>query len=209
VVSDERRCLVIDCQPMVRLGVRRLLDDRYEVEETDSWEDALQLITDVGDFDVAIVDMQASAHSGRGSVSRVATIKALLEAQPGMGVVAHGQRPERHLATEAMAAGANAYVAKSSPVEELRHAIDAAAEGEKFVDPAALPRGRRGRLSLTRRQRQILQLIADGHTTAQAARRLGLGSETVKTHTKQMLARLEARDRAQAVAIGLRNSLID
>jgi DNA-binding CsgD family transcriptional regulator len=52
-------------------------------------------------------------------------------------------------------------------------------------------------------------MFADGQSTARVAKRLGLSGETVKTHTKQMLTRLEARDRAHAVAIGLRNSLID
>ena len=52
-------------------------------------------------------------------------------------------------------------------------------------------------------------MFADGNSTTQVARKLGLGTETVKTHTKQLLSRLRARDRAHAVAIGLRNFLID
>ncbi len=85
--------------------------------------------------------------------------------------------------------------------------MDAAAEAERFVDPAAKkPNGVAG---ITRRQREILQLYADGLSTAAVAKRLGLGTETVRTHTKAVLNRLEARDRAHAVAIGLRNSLIE
>jgi two-component system invasion response regulator UvrY len=207
-VSDGR-CLVIDGQPVVRLGVRLLLGERYEVEETGSGEDALQLLTDVGDFDIAIVDMRVPAGAAPGSLSGAATIRALLKAQPGLGIVAHGARPERHLAREAIAAGAIAYVSKSSPPGELSRAVEAAAIAEPFVDPA-VPVGRSvGTPTVTKRQREILQLIADGHSTARVAKRLGLSSETVKTHNKQLLARLEARDRAHAVAIGLRNSLID
>jgi DNA-binding NarL/FixJ family response regulator len=207
-VSDGR-CLVIDGQPVVRLGVRLLLGERYEVEEIGSGKDALQLLTDVGDFDVAIVDMRVPADAAPGSLSGAATIRALLKAQPGLGIVAHGARPERHLAREAIAAGATAYVSKSSPPAELSRAVEAAAESETFVDPA-VPVGRSvGRPTVTKRQREILQLIADGYSTARVAKRLGLSSETVKTHNKQLLARLEARDRAHAVAIGLRNSLID
>jgi DNA-binding NarL/FixJ family response regulator len=111
------------------------------------------------------------------------------------------------VATEAIRAGAMAYVVKSSPVEHLNDAVDAAAEAEKFVDPVA--KGKRGRHALTRRQREILQLFADGQSTAKAAKRLGLSAETVRTHTKAILARLKARDRAHAVAIALRTSLID
>jgi DNA-binding NarL/FixJ family response regulator len=201
--------LVIDNQPVVRLGLRRLLDERYSVEEAPSGGDALQLVTDVGPFDIAIVDIRVSADSAPGSLSGAGTIRALVKAQPGLGIVAMGDRPERHIAREALAAGAMAYVARCAPAEDLRKAIAAAAASEQFLDPA-VPTGRRGGgRALTKRQREILQLFAHGHSTARVAKRLGLSGETVKTHTKQILSRLEARDRAHAVAIGLRNSLID
>lgn len=200
---------MIDGQPIVRLGIRGLLDDSYEIEETQSGKDALQLLTDVGDFDIAIVDMRIPVESGPGSLSGAATIRALANAQPGLGIVALGDRPERHSAREALAAGAAAYVARSSPAGELTRAIDAAAKAEQFIDPAT-PASRRGTgRALTKRQREILQLIANGDSTLRIAKKLGLSGETVKTHTKQILARLEARDRAHAVAIGLRSCLID
>ena len=188
---------------MVRLGVRRLLDERFDIEEAADGEDALELLRDYGEFDVAIIDL---SRNGELTVSGTDAIKALRKASPGLGIVAHGARAERQAATDAIKAGATAYVAKSSSAEELTKAVDAAADSETFVDPAA---NGKGRAAVTRRQRQILQLIADGHSTTQAARRLGLSSETVRTHTKAALARLGARDRAHAVAIGLRQSLID
>ena len=124
-----------------------------------------------------------------------------------LGIVAHGQRPERHAASAALQAGASAYVARTAGVEELRRAVDAAVAQEKFVDPAVPPKGSRGKL--TRRQRQILQLLADGESTTVAARELDLSEETVKTHMKNALARLGARNRSHAIAIALRESLID
>jgi DNA-binding NarL/FixJ family response regulator len=203
-VTEERRCLIIDEHPTFRLGVRGLLESRYEVEEAEDGRAALALAT-VEDFDVAIVEMKPGANGG--ALSGMAAIKALLDARPGLGIVAHAQRPERHAAAQAMSAGANAYVAKSSPAGALAEAVEAAASAERFVDPAARAGG--NEVSLTRRQREILQLFADGHSTADVARRLGLSGETVRTHTKAVLARLDAHDRAHAVAIGLRNSLID
>jgi DNA-binding NarL/FixJ family response regulator len=85
--------------------------------------------------------------------------------------------------------------------------VDAAVESQRFVDPAADRSGRRS--ELTRRQRQILQLYADGQSTARVAKRLGLSAETIRTHTKAILSRLGARDRTHAVAIALRGSLIE
>jgi DNA-binding NarL/FixJ family response regulator len=208
-VSEAARCLIVDGQPLVRLGVRRLLDDRFEVDEAADGEDALQMVTDVEDFDVAIVDTGRSA-SGDAKIGGTRMIRALLDARPGLGIVAHGDRPERHIAAEALAAGARAYVAKSSPASELSRAVDAAAtDSETFVDPAASPRKGRPSPALTRRQREILQLFADGHSTERAAASLGLSPETVRTHTKAVLARLNARDRAHAVAIAFRGGLLE
>jgi DNA-binding NarL/FixJ family response regulator len=85
--------------------------------------------------------------------------------------------------------------------------VQAALDQERFVDPAVPPRGSRGKL--TRRQREIFQLLANGESTTVAARELGLSEETVKTHTKHALARLGAKNRTHAVAIALRESLID
>jgi DNA-binding NarL/FixJ family response regulator len=200
--------MVIDAQPTVRLGVREVLGRRYEVEEAENGHGALELLTSIGNFDVAIVDLGlANGRDQDGELSGMAAIRALRQAQPGLGIVAHGPETQHHAATEAIKAGATAYVVKSSSVEELNRAVDAAVESERFVDPAA-GHPRRGS-ALTRRQREILQLYADGQSTARVAKRLGLSAETVRTHTKAILARLGARDRAHAVAIALRSSLIE
>jgi DNA-binding NarL/FixJ family response regulator len=206
-INLDRRCLVIDGQPTTRLGVRRLLGERYAVEEAPDWRRGLEILDALGGFDVAIVDMNRSDDREVSGRPGTAAIRALRRAQPGLGIVAHGTRPERHAAAEALDAGATAFVAKSSPPGELEQAVDAAAESETFVDPAT--GGRRSGALLTRRQRQILQLYADGEPTAAVANRLGLSAETVRAHTKALLSRLSARSRAHAVAIGLRNSLIE
>jgi DNA-binding NarL/FixJ family response regulator len=202
---EERRCLVIDAQPTVRMGVRELLDPHYEVQEAADWQSGLEMTADE-DFDVAIVDM-SRGHGDREERSPTSAIRALRKARSGLGIVAHGPRAERHAVTEALDAGATAFVAKSSSTAALAQAVDAAAESERFVDPAAaLPNGSGS--TLTRRQCQILQRFADGQGTAEVASHLGLSSETVRTHTKAILARLAARDRAHAVAKGLRGGLI-
>jgi len=198
---------VIDDHPLLRLGVREVLSADFEVHETRSREEGLDLVTDIGDFDVAIVDMSWRLNGGgEASISGQEAIRALHRASPVLGIVGHGDRPERHLANAAMQAGACAYVARTAGTAELRRAVDAAAAQESFVDPEVPPKGSRGKL--TRRQRQILQRLADGESTTVAARELDLSEETVKTHMKNALARLGARNRTHAVAIALRESLI-
>jgi DNA-binding NarL/FixJ family response regulator len=190
------------------MGVRGVLGGRYEVEEAEDGRGGLELLTSLGNFDVAIVELAAGSDRRPKAERGIAAIRTLREARPGLGIVAHDNRPGRHAAAEAIDAGATAYVAKSSPTESLTRAVEAAAAAETFVDPAARPK-RGARVGLTRRQREILQLFADGHSTARVAKRLGLSTETVRTHTKAILARLESRDRAHAVATALRNNLID
>jgi two-component system, NarL family, response regulator len=198
---------VIDDHPLVRLGVREVLGNRFEVHESASREEGLDLVRDVGSFDVAVVDVRSRANGGEPRLNGTEAIRAMRRAEPGLGIVAHGERPERHLAGAALGAGAAAYLARTAAPEEMRKAVEAALADRSFVDPAVPPKGSRGKL--THRQREILQRLADGESTTAAARELGLSEETVKTHTKNLLARLGARNRTHAVAIALRESLID
>jgi two-component system, NarL family, response regulator len=207
VPSERPHCLVIDRHPLVRLGVREALTGDFVVHETETRDEAIGLIRDVGSIDVAIVDLRRGLGDTDAVLHGDEAIRALRRTAPGMGIVAHGERAERHLASAALQAGASAYVARTADAEEMARAVQAALEQERFVDPAVPPSGSRGKL--TRRQREILQLLADGGSTVAAARELGLSEETVKTHTKNVLARLGAKNRTHAVAIALRECLID
>jgi len=174
------------------------------VQEACNRDEAIDLVRDVGSFDVAVLEMRRQRDGALGGVE---AIRVLLRSEPGLGIVAHGDRAERHLATAALQAGASAYVARTAGADQLQRAAHAALAQKRFIDPAVPPRGSRGKL--TKRQREILQLLANGGSTTVAARELDLSEETVKTHTKNALARLEARNRTHAVAIALRESLIE
>jgi two-component system, NarL family, response regulator len=188
--------------------VRRALEDDFEIHEVARRREAIELVRDVGGFDVAILDMRPESWvDGPEPVEANEAIRLLLKAEPSIGIVAHGERAQRHLANAALHAGASAYVARTAGTEELQRATQAALDQERFIDPAVPPRGSRG--MLTKRQREILQLLANGESTTVAADELDLSEETVKTHTKHALARLGARNRTHAVAIALRECLID
>jgi two-component system NarL family response regulator len=196
----------VDVHPLVRLGVRKVLSTDFTVQEATGREEALDLVRDIGDFDVAVLDMCWRPNGNGASISGTETIREMQRAAPVLAIVAHGDRAERHLANAALGAGATAYVARTAGPEQLRRAVTAAAAQERFIDADVPPKGSRG--VITNRQRQILQLLADGESTTVAARQLGLSEETVKTHIKSTLSRLEAKNRSHAVAIGLRESLI-
>jgi two-component system response regulator DesR len=205
-LNDDRRCLVVDGHAVTRIGVRGLLESDFEIEEASDWREAIETHTATGSFDVAVVELDT--RPPRGQPAGPAMIKALRRAMPRTGIVALARRPEKHAANEAMEAGASAYVAKTSPPEAIRSAVEAAADSGSFVDPAANA-GNSSRAAITKRQRETLQLLADGHSTEEGARRRHLSAETVRTHTKATLQRLGARDRAHAVAIGFRSGFIE
>jgi two-component system NarL family response regulator len=196
----------VDVHPLVRLGVREVLATDFEVLEATGREEALDLVRDIGDFDVAVLDMGWRRNGEGPSISGAETIRELRRTAPVLAIVAHGASAERHHANAALGAGATAYVARTAGPEQMRRAVQAAAAQERFVDGDVPPKGSRG--VITSRQRQILQLLADGESTTVAARKLGLSEETVKTHMKNALGRLGAKNRSHAIAIGLRQSLI-
>jgi DNA-binding NarL/FixJ family response regulator len=185
------------------MAIRGTIEDSFVVHEVPTRDEAIDLVRDVGDFDIAIVDMRWRGNSPTGPEA----IRTLRRSASGLGIVAHGELPERHLASAALQAGASSYVSRTAGPSELRRAVDAAIAQERFVDPAVPPKGSRGKL--TRRQREILQLLANGESTTFAAHELDLSEETVKTHTKHVLARLGAKNRTHAVAIAVRECLID
>ena len=185
--------------------MRGLLESDFEIEEAADLREAIDTHTATGSFDVAVVEADTRAHNGE--LAGPAVIKALRRAMPRTGIVALARSPQRHAANEALEAGASAYVAKTSPAEAILSAVEAAADSVRFIDPAARQKAKGA--MLTKRQRETLQLLADGHSTHEVAKRLNLSAETVRTHTKALLARLGARDRAHAVAIALRTGQID
>jgi len=200
------RCLVVDDHPVVRQGIRALLERELpgaEVIDAPTTADALAALSDPHP-DVVVIDPS----SGGGDLEKV--VDQLRSSVDSPIVVFTGNGGARLLA-DALKAGVKGYVRKDSPPEDLVRAIQAAQSGDFYVDPAlsstiVLEEGDR---TLTVRQREILQMLADGMQTEAVARELGLSTETVRTHTKRILAKLHADTRTQAVAIAIRNGLIN
>lgn len=198
-------CLIIDEHPVVRQGVRALLEATWpEGRAIDAEDlDAAIELAGGGQTDIVVVDpWRAGADVGE-LVSR-------LRKEIDAPIVVFTSDGGARLLSEALKAGVKGYVRKDSPPEDLVRAIESARRGEFYVDPRlsstiVLEEGDR---TLSARQREILQMLANGMQTDAVANQLGLSTETVRTHTKRILAKLEASTRTQAVAIGLRYGLI-
>ena len=206
VTSGRLACLVVDEHPVVRQGVRALLAEGFSVVELiDAPSIQAALAADrKGDLDVVLIDPRKTP----GDTAE--TLVDLAKELDSPVVVFTADGGARQL-SDALKAGVKGYVRKDSPAEDLIRAIRAAVAGEFYIDPAlsstiVLEEGER---TLTARQREILQMLADGMQTDAVATQLGLSTETVRTHTKRILAKLDADTRTQAVAIGIRNGMIE
>jgi DNA-binding NarL/FixJ family response regulator len=200
------RCLIVDDHPVVRAGVRAVLEaafDKVVISDAESI-DQVGEVSNGTPPDVIIID------PWRAGVD-VGEVVAQLRDQVEAPIVVFTSDGGARLLSEALKAGVKGYVRKDSPSEDLVRAIEAARGGDFYVDPGlsstiVLDEGDR---TLSARQREILQMLADGMQTDAVADKLGLSTETVRTHTKRILAKLEASTRTQAVAIGIRHGLIE
>jgi DNA-binding NarL/FixJ family response regulator len=204
--ADLPHCLIIDEHPVVLQGVSALLESTWSgvtVAKAENLDAALDS-SNGAKPDVVIVDpWRAGADIGE-------LVKRLSKGL-GAPIVVFTADGGARLLSEALKAGVKGYVRKDSPPSDLIRAIEAARAGEFYVDPGlsstiVLEEGDR---TLSARQREILQMLADGMQTDAVANQLGLSTETVRTHTKRILAKLEASTRTQAVAIGIRYGLIE
>jgi DNA-binding NarL/FixJ family response regulator len=136
----------------------------------------------------------------------VELIRALREASPTTRIAVYTAEADERIAHEVLEAGAVALVLKEAPLADLVRALEAALAGGSYLDPAlagAVP-GKK----LTQRELDVLGLLAEGLQHEEIGRRLGISSETVRTHLRKACDRLGAATRTQAVATALRLGLI-
>jgi DNA-binding NarL/FixJ family response regulator len=201
-------CVVADDHPAMLAAVSDVLA-RNGVDVVARAPDGEQALAQIGALkpQVALVDIEMPRLSGIEVASRVAA------ASPETAVVFYTAFGDRALLTDALDAGARGFVLKEAPLADLVRAVHRVAAGETYVDPvlagvlvsaqmtAKLPQ-------LTRREREVLRLLADGKTNEEIGRELFISPETVRTHVRKAMAKLDADTRTQAVATALRQSLI-
>jgi len=156
--------------------------------------------------DVIVMDLRMPGMDG------IEATEEIMRRVPDAKVLIFTAYSERALLQRGLESGARGYILKEAPHETLLRAIEKVAAGETFVDPAlmsALTQNRGSTDVLTAREREILQLLADGMSNADVAAQLFISQETVKSHVRHILTKLEADTRTQAVAIALRDAMID
>jgi DNA-binding NarL/FixJ family response regulator len=156
---------------------------------------------------VAILDLRMPGQSG------IEVARLVARSAPDTSVILYTAFGDRALLTEALDAGARGFVLKEAPLAEVVRAVELVASGRTYVDPVLA-----GVLSssaatdkmtnLTQRERDVLRLLADGMSNEEIGKALFISPETVRTHVRKAMAKLDADTRTQAVATALRQSLI-
>ncbi len=202
------RVLIAEDHAMVRAGLTELLGNRDDIEvvgEASDGAEAIERALDVGP-DVVLMDLSMPDVDGIEATRR---IKAEL---PGTHVVVLTSFSDRERILDALDAGAVGYLLKDLEPEELHRGILAAARGESPLAPkaahavlSARAEARPATVELTDREREVLDLVAEGLPNKLIARRLEISEKTVKAHLTRVFQTIGVTDRTQAALWAKRN----
>jgi DNA-binding NarL/FixJ family response regulator len=220
------RVLLVEDQRILREGLRTILDLEGDIEvvgEAEHGQRAVEMATALCP-DVVLMDLKMPVMDG------VEATRRIVAACPGTRVVILTTYDHDSLVLEALRAGARGYLLKDDPADEMIRAIHLAHRGESLLQPAvaakllAALQGTSGPITapsppdepnwspapeaLTERELQVLTLVAEGASNLQIARRLHLAEGTVKNHISQIMDKLGAGNRTQAVTMARQRGLI-
>ncbi|MFC9986227.1 response regulator [Streptomyces globisporus] len=199
--------VVVDDHPVVRDGLRGMFTAAPGFEVLGEAADGVDALAVVGELDPDVVLMDLRMPGGGG----VAAIAELTRRGARSKVLVLTTYDTDSDALPAIEAGATGYLLKDAPREELFAAVRAAADGRSVLSPAVAsrlmtrvrtPAADPAESALSAREREVLVLVARGTTNREIAAELFISEATVKTHLTHVFAKLGAKDRAAAVAVG-------
>ena len=208
------RILLAEDHTLVRAGIRALLESLEDVEvvaEASNGREALRLAK-AHHPDVLLMDITMKELNGLEAAARLA------KEHPAIRVIILSMHADQAYVHQALQAGAAGYLLKGSDLAELELALKAVTRGDTYLSPS-VSRDLVGNLlngkapaanpldELTPRQREILQLVAEGRTTKEIAHRLDVSIKTVETHRTQLMERLDIHDVAGLVKFAIRVGL--
>ncbi|HEX5196810.1 MAG TPA: response regulator transcription factor [Gaiellales bacterium] len=206
-MSEPITCLIVDDHEVVREGLRLSLSRSENIRVVGEAADGEAAVTLARRRkpNVVILDVRMPGMDG------LAAAKEITSEIPETAVLMFTAFAERSLLTRGLESGAKGYILKEAPHQTIVRAIQKVADGDGYVDPALMPAflTKERENMLTAREREILQLLADGMSNADVAAKLFISQETVKSHVRHILSKLEADTRTHAVAIALRTAIID
>jgi two-component system, NarL family, response regulator NreC len=208
------RVLVVDDHAVVRSGLRRLLDAEPDIETVGEAPTAERAVFEAIEQrpDVVLMDL---VMPGRGGIDGM---PPLLQAVPDAKVLVLSMQDDPRYVHEAFEAGAAGYVLKEAADTEVVAAVRAVAAGERYVHPAlgarlvaaeAEERRRTQADPLSEREREVLRLLALGHTNHEIAQLLYISVRTAETHRAHIMQKLHLSSRAELVRYALAQGLLE
>jgi len=213
-MSEPIRVLIVDDHAVVRAGLRMLLDAEEDIEVVGEAGNGRQAIyaTIENKPDVVLMDVVMPEKSG------IEAIPSVLEAAPEAKVLVLSMQDDPSYVREAFAAGASGYVLKEAVDAEVVAAVREVANGGSYVHPAlgarlvaaeAEARHRAEEDPLSDREREVLRLLALGHTNQEIAKMLFISVRTAETHRAHIMQKLRLSTRAELVRYALSRGLLD
>lgn len=206
------RLLIAEDHQLMREGLRALLtsiEDMRVIAEADDGQDAVARALDLGP-DVVLMDVGLPGLNGIDATQRLATQR------PDIRVLIVTMHDDAQTVDRALRAGARGFVLKGGGVDTLSDAIRTVAKGDVFLDPKIAQYVLQGYLRsddnevsipLTPREREILQLIAEGNTSREIAERLGVKTKTIQNYRAQIMDKLDVRTTAGLVRTAMKLGL--
>jgi len=209
------RILLVDDHALVRAGMKALLQKIEGIEVAADMGDGLEAVKYVQTAppDLVLMDIAMPGLNGLDATARI------VKESPATRVILLSMHANEEYLRQALQVGASGYLLKGAELAELEMAIRTVGGGEAYLTPAVAkftieayreksegPTGPLAKLSM--RQREILQLVAEGQTTKDIAHRLNLSVKTVETHRSQLMERLDIHDVPGLVRFAIRVGLI-
>lgn len=204
--------LVVDDHALVRSGIRSLVDSFAGFEVVGEAADGREAIVLARQLQpqLVLLDISMPELNGLDAAERLARI------MPGSRVVVLSMHATEHHVRQALARGVAGYVLKDAAPETLEQALNSVVVGRRYLSPPLSPRllvdtgvnDREGGRVLTGRQREILQLVAEGRSSRDIAQRLHISVKTVETHRTQLMQRLDIFDVAGLTRYAIRVGLV-
>jgi DNA-binding NarL/FixJ family response regulator len=209
------RVLIADDHPMFRFGLRAVILAEPDLElagEAENGEDAVELVNALSP-DVALLDLNMPKLDGIGATARIA------RESPRTGILILTMLEDDESVLAAIRCGARGYIVKGSGGEEIVRAIRGVAAGEVIFGPSVgpkvlsalqtpvAPKSDRPFSELTRREYEVLQLLALGQSNSAIAEHLFVSEKTVRNHLSLIFDKLGVRSRAEAIVLAHRNRM--
>jgi two-component system response regulator NreC len=208
------RVLVVDDHAVVRAGLRRVLDAEADIETVGEAANVERAVFEALEArpDVVLLDVVMPGKTG------IEGMPALLQAVPDVKVLMLSMQDDPRYVREAFEAGASGYVLKEAADTDVVHAVRAVAAGERYVHPAlgarliaaeSEERKRAESDPLSEREREVLRLLALGHTNQEIAALLYISVRTAETHRAHIMQKLGLSSRAEIVRYALDHGLVE